>query len=77
MEIGAGPDYIAQGRSYFTVESHVRYLDEVRAGETLTMTTQVLAGQGKRLHLREAAPPPPASAPPAEAPPAGSTGRRR
>ena len=27
--IGAGPDYIAQGRSYFTVESHVRYLDEV------------------------------------------------
>ncbi|WP_278875389.1 carnitine 3-dehydrogenase [Paracoccus yeei] len=49
--IGAGPDYIAQGRSYFTVESHVRYLDEVRAGETLTITTQVLAGQGKRLHL--------------------------
>ncbi|MFC0201250.1 carnitine 3-dehydrogenase [Paracoccus rhizosphaerae] len=49
--IGADAAYVASGRSYFTVENHLRYLDEVRAGDTLTVTTQVLAGQGKRMHL--------------------------
>ncbi|GHG29196.1 carnitine 3-dehydrogenase [Paracoccus aerius] len=49
--IGADAAYIASGRSYFTVENHIRYLDEVHAGDRLTITTQVLAGQGKRLHL--------------------------
>lgn len=49
--IGADADYIASGRSYFTVESHVCHLNEVHAGNRLTVTTQVLAGAGKRLHL--------------------------
>ncbi len=49
--IGADADYIASGRSYFTVENHIRYLDEIHAGDRLTVTTQVLAGQGKRLQL--------------------------
>ena len=49
--IGADDDYIASGRSYFTVENHVRYLDEVHAGDRLTVTTQVLAGLGKRMQL--------------------------
>ncbi|AXC48834.1 carnitine 3-dehydrogenase [Paracoccus suum] len=49
--VGADADYIAAGKSYFTVENHIRYLDEVLAGEMLTVTTQVLAGEGKRLHL--------------------------
>lgn len=49
--IGADAAYIASGRSYFTVESHIRHLDEIHAGDRLTVTTQVLAGQGKRLHL--------------------------
>lgn len=49
--IGADAAYIASGRSYFTVENHIRYLDEVHAGDRLTITTQVLAGKGKRLHL--------------------------
>lgn len=49
--IGADADYIASGRSYFTVESHVCHLNEVHAGDRLTVTTQVLAGAGKRLHL--------------------------
>ncbi|MHA3978855.1 carnitine 3-dehydrogenase [Halovulum sp. GXIMD14794] len=49
--IGADEAYVASGRSYFTVESHVRYLDEVRAGERLEVKTQVLDGQGKRMHL--------------------------
>jgi carnitine 3-dehydrogenase len=49
--IGADADYIAEGKSYFTVESHLGYIVEVGAGERITVTTQVMAGQGKRLHL--------------------------
>ncbi|WP_420333298.1 carnitine 3-dehydrogenase [Roseibium sp.] len=49
--IGADADYIASGRSYFTVETHIRHLDEMLAGERLIVTTQVLQGEGKKLHL--------------------------
>ncbi len=49
--IGAGPDYIASGKSYFTVENHLCYHDEVKAGDTLSVTTQVVAGKGKKMHL--------------------------
>lgn len=49
--VGADAAYVAGGRSYFTVESHVRFVDEVKAGERLRATTQVLAGQGKKMHL--------------------------
>lgn len=49
--IGADADYIASGKSYFTTENHIRYLDEMLAGEQLTITTQVLKGEGKKLHL--------------------------
>ena len=52
MELaGADADYIAAGRSYFTVETHLRHLDEVRAGESIRVTTQLLAGEGSKLHL--------------------------
>jgi carnitine 3-dehydrogenase len=33
------------------VESHIRYLDELSAGERLIITTQLLAGEGKKMHL--------------------------
>ncbi|MCC9620774.1 thioesterase family protein [Thalassospira sp. MA62] len=49
--IGADKAYIAGGFSYFTVESHVRYLDEVHENEILSATTQVLAGSAKKMHL--------------------------
>jgi carnitine 3-dehydrogenase len=49
--IGADADYIAGGLSYFTVETHIRHLDEARAGEPITVETQVLAGKGKKMHL--------------------------
>jgi carnitine 3-dehydrogenase len=49
--IGADADYIAGGLSYFTVETHIRHLAEARAGEPITVDTQVLAGQGKKMHL--------------------------
>lgn len=49
--IGCDAAYIAAGGSYFTVESHVQFLDEVHEGDTLTVTTQVLKGEGKKMHL--------------------------
>ena len=50
--IGCDGDYIASGGSYFTVETHIRHIAEVRANEPVHAYTQVLAGTlGKRLHL--------------------------
>ena len=49
--IGVDADYVANGGSYFTVETHIRHLDEVAALEPVKATTQVLAAGGKKLHL--------------------------
>jgi carnitine 3-dehydrogenase len=49
--IGADAAYVANGGSYFTVESHIRYLAEANAGDLITITTQCLDGAGKKLHL--------------------------
>ncbi len=49
--IGADGAYIASGRSYFTVESHLRHLGEARAGDEIRVLTQCLAAAGKRMHL--------------------------
>ncbi|MCL5777064.1 carnitine 3-dehydrogenase [Limibaculum sp. FT325] len=49
--IGADQDYISKGLSYFTAETHIRYLDEAHAGDAVTVTTQVLDGAGKKLKL--------------------------
>jgi carnitine 3-dehydrogenase len=49
--IGAGPSYVAQGHSYFTVETHIRHLEETSEGERLQVTTQILGSDAKRLHL--------------------------
>ncbi|KIC09260.1 3-hydroxyacyl-CoA dehydrogenase [Leisingera sp. ANG-M1] len=49
--IGCDAEYIAAGGSYFTVENHVRFLDELHEGDALTVTTQVLQGEGKKMHL--------------------------
>jgi carnitine 3-dehydrogenase len=49
--IGVDADYIAAGGSYFTVETHIRHLDEVRVNEPVYTLTQVIAGKGKKLHL--------------------------
>ena len=49
--IGADAAYIASGSSYFTVENHVCYLHEITAGDRIYVTTQVIAGEGKKLHL--------------------------
>lgn len=49
--IGVDAAYVEAGGSYFTVETHIRHLDEVRALEPIVVTTQVLQGSGKKLHL--------------------------
>ncbi|MHA6262525.1 carnitine 3-dehydrogenase [Arenibacterium sp. CAU 1754] len=49
--IGCDADYIARGSSYFTAETHIRHVDEAHAGARITVRTQMLLGQGKKLHL--------------------------
>ncbi|MBD1547574.1 carnitine 3-dehydrogenase [Roseibium aggregatum] len=49
--IGADAAYVASGFSYFTVETHLRFLGEIHAGDLLTVTTQVLSGTGKKMQL--------------------------
>ncbi|GGE29712.1 L-carnitine dehydrogenase [Primorskyibacter flagellatus] len=49
--IGCDRDYIAAGKSFFTVETHIRHLDEVTAGAPLVVDTRVIAGGGKKMHL--------------------------
>ncbi|WP_105566041.1 thioesterase family protein [Microbacterium halophytorum] len=39
------------GRSLYTVEAHVRYLDEVALGTELRVTTEVIGVAPKKLHL--------------------------
>ena len=49
--IGCDAAYISSGGSYFTAETHIRHLDEVHAGAVITITTQVIEGAGKKMHL--------------------------
>lgn len=49
--IGCDADYIATGGSYFTAETHICHLGEVHAGAKITIRTQMLLGEGKKLHL--------------------------
>ena len=49
--VGVDEEYISSIGSYFTVETHIRHLDEVLIGEGVYATTQVIHGTGKKLHL--------------------------
>ena len=49
--IGAGPDYVAAGHSYYTAETHIRYMGQARLGEPIAVRSRVLAVDAKRLHL--------------------------
>jgi carnitine 3-dehydrogenase len=42
---------IARGHSVFTVETHVRYLSEVQIGDPIRVTTRVLDGGGRKVHI--------------------------
>jgi len=49
--VGCDAAYIATGGSYFTVETHIRHLAEVRAGSVIRITSTCLEGKGKKMHL--------------------------
>lgn len=49
--IGMDAAMLARGFSYYTVESHIRYLDELKRDDGYAVTTQILGSDEKRLHL--------------------------
>ena len=49
--VGADDEYMASGRSFYTVETHIRHLREVAGGEPVTVETRVLGCDEKRVHL--------------------------
>jgi carnitine 3-dehydrogenase / betainyl-CoA thioesterase len=52
MELmGCDQAYIASGGSYFTAETHIRHLDEARAGEKVYVDTLCLSGAGRKMHV--------------------------
>jgi acyl-CoA thioester hydrolase len=52
--IGLGPTYLKQhGHSTMVAETHVRYLRELREGEAVRVSVQLLGYDAKRIHLFE------------------------
>jgi carnitine 3-dehydrogenase len=49
--IGVDAAYVEAGHSYYTVETHLRHLDEAKLGEILRTTCQILSADGKRIHV--------------------------
>ena len=50
--LGIGTDYYDEtGFAMMTVESHIRFLDEVNKGETITFDCVVLAFDTRKLHI--------------------------
>jgi len=49
--LGIDDDYRAAGHSLYTAETHLRHLREVKLGQPLTLTLQVLGFDSKRLHI--------------------------
>ena len=49
--IGVLGPYIDTGRSYYTVETHIRHLGEARGGDRICVATRLLGHDDKRLHL--------------------------
>lgn len=49
--IGADKAYIDAGKSYFTVDTHTKFIDETQHGEQINVTTRILFGEGKKLRL--------------------------
>lgn len=48
--IGADMDYVAAGHSFYTVENHLRLMQECKSGDRLYVRAQILPSDGKKLH---------------------------
>ena len=51
QHIGANADYIDAGQSYFTVDIHIKFLQETHSGDKISVETIVLLAEGKKLRL--------------------------
>lgn len=51
IHIGLDEAYRASGHSAYTVETHIRHLSEVKAGEVLSVETRLLGHDEKRFRL--------------------------
>jgi carnitine 3-dehydrogenase len=49
--VGINEAYRASGSSFYTVETHINYYQEVAGGQPLSFTTQILGVDSKRLHF--------------------------
>jgi carnitine 3-dehydrogenase len=49
--IGIDAEYLRNGGSYYTVETHICHLDEAKAGDRVSVTTQLLGADDKRIHV--------------------------
>ncbi|MCH2422854.1 MAG: thioesterase family protein [Acidimicrobiales bacterium] len=49
--LGFGPDYLAAHGSFYTAETRIRYLREVKEGAEISTDTLVLGADAKRLHI--------------------------
>ncbi|MDX6566275.1 MAG: carnitine 3-dehydrogenase, partial [Gaiellales bacterium] len=49
--LGVDAAYVEAGASYYTVETHLSHLGAAFAGDHLTVSTQVVGVDAKRLHL--------------------------
>ncbi len=49
--IGVDLEYVRDGHSYYTVETHIRNLGEAKLGEALYSTCQIMSSDEKRLHI--------------------------
>ena len=50
-ELGFGPDYLTDHGSFYTVETRIRYLREVKQGASIYTDSLVLGADTKRLHV--------------------------
>ena len=51
--VGCGADYVKTGFSTFTAEVHVRYVRELKDGDPVRVTFQLLEYDAKRMHYFE------------------------
>ena len=49
--IGGGPAYVKTGASWYTVETHIKHIDEVSAGREMKVETLMVDHDDKRIHL--------------------------
>ena len=49
--VGADAAYVAGGHSFFTLESHLKYLEEMKGGEAFKIFAYIVQSAGKKLHV--------------------------